>query len=71
VQQALAGAVLLQADVTANEDADQALLRRFKLIGPPAILFFDANGIERGNQRVVGFMEPAEFRAQVEKAFSR
>jgi thiol:disulfide interchange protein DsbD len=69
VQQALTGAVLLQADVTANDDADQALLKRFKLIGPPAILFYDTSGAERSSQRVVGFMDAAEFRGQIAKAF--
>ncbi|MCK9532877.1 MAG: thiol:disulfide interchange protein, partial [Gammaproteobacteria bacterium] len=67
---ALQGAVLLQADVTANDDTDQALLRRFGLIGPPAILFFDT-GEERKNYRVVGFMKPEQFRPQVEAAFRR
>jgi len=68
---ALQGTVLLQADVTANDDADQALLRRFGLIGPPAILFFDTAGEERKNYRVVGFMKPEQFRPQVEAAFRR
>jgi thiol:disulfide interchange protein DsbD len=44
VRQQLAGWTLLQADVTANSEADQALLARFKLFGPPGILFFDRNG---------------------------
>ncbi len=68
---ALQGAVLLQADVTANDEADQALLKRFGLIGPPAILFFDTVGEERKNYRVVGFMKPEQFRPQVEAAFRR
>ena len=42
VQAALAGAVLLQADVTANDDADKALLARFEIFGPPTIAFFGA-----------------------------
>lgn len=71
VMAALQGAVLLQADVTANDDADQALLKRFGLIGPPAILFFDATGHERRNYRVVGFMKPEQFRPLVEAAFRR
>jgi thiol:disulfide interchange protein DsbD len=71
VRQALAGAVLLQADVTQNDDADKALLRRFRLIGPPAILFFDKNGNERVDFRTVGFQEPAEFRTRAEQALSR
>ncbi|NEX21754.1 protein-disulfide reductase DsbD [Thiorhodococcus mannitoliphagus] len=51
---------LLQADVTANDAADQALMQgRFGLPGPPAILFFDTSGSELKGYRVVGF-KPAE-----------
>lgn len=48
---------LLQVDVTQNTPADQALLKRFRLFGPPAIIFFDAQGQETG-ARVIGY-EPA------------
>ncbi len=65
VRAALAGMATLQADVTANDAADQALLQRFGVIGPPAILFFGPDGRERRERRVVGFMEAAPFRAHV------
>ncbi|KPK39254.1 MAG: thiol:disulfide interchange protein [Gammaproteobacteria bacterium SG8_47] len=68
VQQALAQTVLLQADVTANDDEDKALLKHFKLIGPPSILFFGKDGVERRNYRVVGFMGADQFRAHVQQA---
>ncbi|MBC7983696.1 MAG: thioredoxin family protein, partial [Candidatus Obscuribacterales bacterium] len=55
----LAPMVLLQADVTANDDVDQALLKRFGIFGPPSILFFGLDGLERKDYRVVGYM-PAE-----------
>jgi thiol-disulfide isomerase/thioredoxin len=45
------GFQLLQADVTANNEADKALLKRFKLFGPPGIIFFDAAGAERTGLR--------------------
>lgn len=61
VQTALRGTVLLQADVTANDEADQALLKQFNLIGPPAILFFDSDGTEQPDFRVVGFMSASVF----------
>ena len=61
VQQALAGMLLLQADVTANDDADKTLLKRFKLIGPPSILFFDASGEERKELSLVGYKPADEF----------
>ncbi len=61
VQARLSGWTLLQVDVTANSDADQALLQRFKLYGPPAIIFFDRNGKEIEGVRVVGFLNAEEF----------
>ncbi len=57
VQKALQGAVLLRADVTANDATDQGLLKDLGLKGPPAILFFDGQGRER--RRLQGFVEPA------------
>jgi thioredoxin:protein disulfide reductase len=44
---------LLRADVTANNPDDQTLLKRFKLFGPPGIIFFDPSGAEV--LRVVGY----------------
>ena len=61
VQAALAGAVLVQADVTVYDDADRALLERFGLFGPPAILFFSADGRELRSLRVIGFMDARDF----------
>ncbi len=61
VQAKLAGWTLLQADVTANSAADQALLQRFKLYGPPGIIFFDRQGREIDGIRVVGFQSAEEF----------
>jgi len=60
---------LLQADVTANDDDDQALLQHFGILGPPTIVFFDAAGRERPQYRVVGFKNAEEFRRHVAAAF--
>ncbi len=70
VRAELARAVLLQADVTANDAEDQALLQRFGILGPPTIVFFGANGQERPDYRVVGFKSANEFRAHVVQAFA-
>ena len=67
---ALGDALLLRADVTANDEADKALMNRFNIIGPPAILFFGAEGIEQRPYRVVGFMPPDHFKQHVEQALS-
>ena len=68
VQQALAGVALLQADVTRNSAADKALLQRFGLIGPPAILFFGTDGIERKASRLVGYKAPDVFAPHAQQA---
>ena len=67
VQQALSGVLLLQADVTANDDADKALLKRFNLIGPPTILFYDESGTGRPELTLVGFIPADEFVQHLEK----
>jgi thiol:disulfide interchange protein DsbD len=61
VKQALRGFVLLQADVTKNSDDDKALLAALNLIGPPAILFFDANNQEKAAYRVIGYQDAENF----------
>jgi thiol:disulfide interchange protein DsbD len=61
VKQRLAKAVLLQADVTANNADDRALLQRFSLFGPPGILFFDPQGRPIEAAKVVGFQKPERF----------
>lgn len=61
VQARLRGAVLLQADVTQNSADDTALLKRFNLFGPPGIIFFDANGEEIPQMRVIGFQNADKF----------
>lgn len=68
VQAALADSVLLQADVTANDATDQALLKHFGIYGPPSIMFF-RDGQELRASRVVGYMDAQQFAAQVRKAF--
>ncbi len=70
VQAALSGAVLLKADVTANDDADQALLRHFGIFGPPTIAFFDRSGEEMAGYRLVGFVGAAPFAAHARAALT-
>ncbi|MDN8553984.1 protein-disulfide reductase DsbD [Citrobacter werkmanii] len=65
VQQALGDTVLLQADVTANNAKDVALLKHLQVLGLPTILFFDAEGKEHPEARVTGFMDAAAFSAHL------
>ncbi len=67
VQNLLANAVLVQADVTANDEADQALLKQFDLFGPPGIIFYDAAGRELPAARVIGFMNAEKFGNHVQR----
>ncbi len=68
VHKALNNVLLLQADVTPNDETDQALLKAFGLFGPPAILFFDTDGNEIKSHRVIGFMAADEFASHVNAA---
>jgi len=63
VQSRLKDVVLLQADVTAGTPNDAALLKHFKLFGPPGILFFDRNGREIPDAKVIGYQNKEDFLA--------
>ncbi len=64
VQKRLGEMTKLQADVTGSSADHQALLKRFRLFGPPGIVFFDRGGREISGLRVIGF-QPAERFARV------
>jgi len=68
VKKSLDGVVLLQADVTPNDEKDTELYKHFGIIGPPSIMFFGADGIERKNYRVVGYKSAEEFSQHVKQA---
>ena len=68
VQDALKNVVLLKTDVTPNDEQDQELYKHFGIIGPPAIIFYDANGTEKRNYRVIGYMPAEKFTAHVKRA---
>ena len=71
VRAALSQVVLVQADVTQNSSSNQALLRQFKLIGPPAILFFAPDREERAAYRVVGYLKANKFLDIIRPLFER
>jgi thiol:disulfide interchange protein DsbD len=60
--------LLLQADVTANTAEHKALLKRFRLFGPPGIIFFDAQGRELEGLRVIGYQNAERFLKTLELA---
>jgi len=67
VKARLADTVLLQVDVTANDAADRAMLKRFGLFGPPGIILFDRAGREIPDSRVIGYQGTAKFLASLGK----
>ncbi len=70
VHQALAGVILLQADVTAQDEMDLALQKGLGVFGPPTFIFYGPDGLERARYRLVGPMGPGSFEQHVKKAFS-
>ncbi len=70
VQSRFAGMVKIQADVTANTTEHRELLRRFKLFGPPGIVFFDPAGREIQGLRVIGFQAADKFTVVLDQALS-
>ncbi|MEM7278090.1 MAG: protein-disulfide reductase DsbD [Pseudomonadota bacterium] len=69
VAAALGSGLALQADLTANDENDLALMEHFELFGLPAIMFFDASGKELPEYRVVGMMHAEEFSQHLSAAF--
>ena len=70
VRQRLAGMTLLRVDVTANNADDKALMRKFGLFGPPALLFFAPAGDEMSQARVIGFQNAKAFGAHLDRVGS-
>ncbi len=60
--------LLLKVDVTANNADDRALMKKFRLFGPPGIIFFSPGGQERKDVRVVGFQDATRFTATLDRA---
>lgn len=71
VAQRMSGMLLVQADVTANNADDRALLKRFRLFGPPGIMFFEPGGKELAEARVVGFQDAKRFTESLDKVLLR
>ena len=67
VRARMADSVLLQVDVTANDADDKAMLKRFTLFGPPAIIMFDGQGQEIADARVIGFQNAATFLTSLQR----
>jgi len=69
VIQKLKGFTLLRADVTANNQDDKELQKRFEIVGPPGLIFWDKNKKEINASKIVGYKNPKEFLEIVNKYF--
>lgn len=59
--------VYLKADITANDATDVALMSHYQVIAPPTFIFFDKQGHELKNYRLVGEVNAALFSQQLQK----
>ncbi|WP_201523640.1 protein-disulfide reductase DsbD [Aliarcobacter butzleri] len=60
---------LLKADVTQNNDEDKALQKKFGVVGPPALIFWDKDKNEIQASRIIGYKNPKDFLEIVNKIF--
>ncbi|MGJ7515787.1 protein-disulfide reductase DsbD [Pseudomonas baetica] len=67
----LKGYRLIRFDITASNAEQRALLDRYKLFGPPALMFFGKDGVERSDVRVIGEISAADFAERVARANDR
>jgi thiol:disulfide interchange protein DsbD len=71
VVERLKGYRLIRFDITASNAEQRALLDRYKLFGPPALMFFGKDGVERADVRVIGEINATDFAERVSKANDR
>ncbi|KPN88878.1 protein-disulfide reductase DsbD [Pseudomonas nunensis] len=71
VVEGLKGYRLIRFDITASNAEQRALLDRYKLFGPPALMFFAKDGAERTDVRVIGEINAKDFAERVAKANDR
>ena len=67
VQEKLSEYILIRADVTDNTDKEKDLSKAYGVFGPPALIFFDENLKVKYAKTIIGFIEPREFLAHLEK----
>ncbi|VVM86256.1 Thiol:disulfide interchange protein DsbD [Pseudomonas fluorescens] len=71
VVERLRGYRLIRLDMTASNADQRALLDRYRLFGPPALIFFSKEGVELEDARVIGEISAAEFAVRVARANDR
>ncbi len=71
VEKLMSNFTLLRADVTQNSDEDKALLKKFNLFGPPALIFYDTNGKMLHKYKTIGYKPPEVFIPILKKVLGR
>ncbi|MDC0933041.1 protein-disulfide reductase DsbD [Arcobacteraceae bacterium] len=66
VKEELSKYQLVKVDVTKNTQDDKALMKKFNLFGPPALIFYK-DGKEELNKRIIGYKNPQEFMENINK----
>ena len=62
---------LLRVDVTNNSDNDKELMKKYGVVGPPAIIFYDSTKKELKNNKMIGYKPPSEFIEILKKALGK
>ncbi|OCL92551.1 protein-disulfide reductase DsbD [Arcobacter porcinus] len=60
---------LLKVDVTENNEDDKAIQKKFGIVGPPALIFWDENKEEVKAAKIVGYKNPKEFLEIINRSF--
>jgi thiol:disulfide interchange protein DsbD len=68
VKNELKDVLLLQVDMTKNTVEHQEMLKRFKLFGPPGLVFFNAQGLEISSAKIVGYQDVGDFMTSLQRA---
>ncbi|MBV7548487.1 protein-disulfide reductase DsbD [Pseudomonas sp. PDM26] len=68
VVERLKGYRLIRFDITASNAEQRTLLDRYQLFGPPALMFFGKDGVERADVRVIGEINAKDFAERVARA---
>ena len=71
VQEVLANTLLLQADVTLNDEQDKKLMKTLGVYGPPTIIFYGSDGFKKDGYEVVGYMRVQQFISHVKRVLGQ
>ncbi len=70
VVKALQDAVVVQADVSDSTPEHRDLMKKLSVIGPPTVIFYDKQGQEIKQLRLVGPMPPTQFTEHLNNFFA-